>query len=566
MAVFAAQLLPFVLAGAGASIADTSINLVEAKKIDGTDLTMADLGSICYVTLEPGVSDKEEQISFTGITQNVNGSATLTGVKSVLFTTPFTETSGLNKSHSGGTKCIISNTSGFYNALFSSINKYNITVSSTANLTLANVVPTLVVDGYTLVSGDSILLKNQTDQTENGIYIVQSAGDPVRAGFFNTDTTIRGSVAFVQFGTLNGATIWRNTNTSAITIGATNITFDDYVKSIANVGTGTGLFFRDKVAGAVSLKTLKEGTKITITNNADDVTVNTTAEINTASNVGTGAGTIFKQKTVEDLELKTIKAGTNITVTNNADDITISSTDTGEVNTASNVGAGTGLYKQKTGSDLEFKSLIAGSGVSIVDNGDDLTLNVSPSIAVASGAEVNAGTDNLKYVTSKSIADSDVAFISNIPVKAIGSDINTGTDTVKYTTSKAIADSNISFPTKTETLTNKRTNPRVVSATSYTTDTGTSLNIANCDEFVITAQAGDLKFNNPGGTPVEGQKLIIRIKDNATARALTYDTQFRASSDLSLPSTTVLSKTLYMGFVYNNTDTKWDLLAVLNNF
>ena len=75
-----------------------------------------------------------------------------------------------------------------------------------------------------------------------------------------------------------------------------------------------------------------------------------------------------------------------------------------------------------------------------------------------------------------------------------------------------------------------------------------------------------MKFNNPGGTPVAGQKLIIRIKDDGTARALTYDTEFRASTDLALPTTTVLGKTLYMGFIWNATDTKFDLLAVLNNF
>jgi len=118
----------------------------------------------------------------------------------------------------------------------------------------------------------------------------------------------------------------------------------------------------------------------------------------------------------------------------------------------------------------------------------------------------------------------------------------------------------------TLTLTNKRINPRIVTAASYTTDTGTALSVATADVFQVTAQAGALKLNNPGGTPVAGQKLIVRIKDDGTARALTYDTQFRASSDLALPTTTILGKTLYMGFIFNATDTKWDLIAYLDNF
>jgi hypothetical protein len=112
----------------------------------------------------------------------------------------------------------------------------------------------------------------------------------------------------------------------------------------------------------------------------------------------------------------------------------------------------------------------------------------------------------------------------------------------------------------TNTITNKRIEPRIVSAASYTTDTGTSLDVSTTDLFVITAQAGALLFNSPGGTPVQGQKLMIRIKDNATARALTWNAVFRAMGT-ALPSTTVLSKTLYLGFIYNSTDTKWDLVA-----
>lgn len=139
-----------------------------------------------------------------------------------------------------------------------------------------------------------------------------------------------------------------------------------------------------------------------------------------------------------------------------------------------------------------------------------------------------------------------------------------GTGTLKITTPTNTTTSVMTID-GTQTVTNKRQQPRITSAASYTTNTGTSLDVSTTDIFVITAQAGALLFNNPSGTPVQGEKLLIRIKDNGTARALTYDTQFRASSDLALPTTTVLSKTLYMGFIYNATDTKWDLLAVLNN-
>lgn len=119
---------------------------------------------------------------------------------------------------------------------------------------------------------------------------------------------------------------------------------------------------------------------------------------------------------------------------------------------------------------------------------------------------------------------------------------------------------NIPSISSTDTLTNKRITKRVVSAASYTTDTGTSLNCDTTDCFIVTAQAGALKLNNPSGTGTQGQPLLIRILDNGTARALTYDTQFRAMGT-ALPSTTVLSKTLYMLFIFNETDTKWDLVS-----
>ncbi|MCL5071514.1 MAG: collagen-like protein [Actinobacteria bacterium] len=111
-----------------------------------------------------------------------------------------------------------------------------------------------------------------------------------------------------------------------------------------------------------------------------------------------------------------------------------------------------------------------------------------------------------------------------------------------------------------QTLTNKRNVPRVLSATSYTTDTGTSLNCDTLDKFIITAQAGALKFNNPTGTPTSEQELTIKITDNGTARALTYDTQFVARG-CPLPATTVLSKVLRIKFIWSAATSTWDCVS-----
>jgi len=99
--------------------------------------------------------------------------------------------------------------------------------------------------------------------------------------------------------------------------------------------------------------------------------------------------------------------------------------------------------------------------------------------------------------------------------------------------------------------------PNVQSVTSAATVTPTTLN----DEVVITAQAVGLTLANPTGTAVQGQSLIIRIKDNGTARTIAYDTQYRAIG-VTLPTTTIISKTLYLGLIYNLTDTKWDCIGV----
>jgi hypothetical protein len=100
-------------------------------------------------------------------------------------------------------------------------------------------------------------------------------------------------------------------------------------------------------------------------------------------------------------------------------------------------------------------------------------------------------------------------------------------------------------------------NPRVQSVASSATVTAVSTN----DIVTITAQAVGLTLANPTGTFSEGQSLIIRIKDNGTARSIAYGTNFRAIG-VTLPIITVLSKTTYLGIIYNDSDSKWDVVGV----
>ena len=124
-----------------------------------------------------------------------------------------------------------------------------------------------------------------------------------------------------------------------------------------------------------------------------------TGEANTASNVGGGVG-IWKQKTGVDLEFLSLVAGANISITPVGDTLSIAATGVGEANTASNVGGGSGVWKQKTGVDLEFLSLVGAANISITPVGN--TLEIS-----AAGAGVS-NLNDLGDVTITSAAEGQV--------------------------------------------------------------------------------------------------------------------------------------------------------------
>lgn len=117
--------------------------------------------------------------------------------------------------------------------------------------------------------------------------------------------------------------------------------------------------------------------------------------------------------------------------------------------------------------------------------------------------------------------------------------------------------------TDTQTLSAKRIDPRVSSTASASSVTPS---IATADVYVFTALAAGLTINAAtGGTPLNGDKLLFRLKDDGTPRLLTWTVagsgSFRAIG-VTLPTTTTASKVTYVGCVYNSDESFWDVVAV----
>ena len=95
------------------------------------------------------------------------------------------------------------------------------------------------------------------------------------------------------------------------------------------------------------------------------------------------------------------------------------------------------------------------------------------------------------------------------------------------------------------------------------TETATTLT-PNIDEYQqesVNDLATALTIGAPTGTVATGMKLILRIADNGTARALTFNAIYRAIG-VTLPTTTTANKVLYIGLIYSEQGAKWDVVAI----
>lgn len=119
------------------------INLLSLTDVYGNLLTMTNFGAIGYVTIDPG-TDTEEICSFTGITQNANGTATLTGItRALAAAAPYTQ-GQVFVAHSGSAVVVIqSDNPQLFAAIISYVNSLVLAAAVAASDT---------VDGYIMLT------------------------------------------------------------------------------------------------------------------------------------------------------------------------------------------------------------------------------------------------------------------------------------------------------------------------------------------------------------------------------------------------------------------------------
>ena len=136
----------------------------------------------------------------------------------------------------------------------------------------------------------------------------------------NIDTTN------LRAGVLNTDLTGATSDTQVPSSKATKTYADTKAGILSNLGGGREIG-HDLTSGRLSLRTLTAGPNITLTQNENDIKIEASSDVPVApivNNVGTGEGNVFKNRTATTVNLKTLKQGGSLTITDNVDDITLS--------------------------------------------------------------------------------------------------------------------------------------------------------------------------------------------------------------------------------------------------
>jgi len=209
----------------------------------------------------------------------------------------------------------------------------------------------------------------------------------------------------------------------------------------------------------------------------------------------------------------------------------------------------TGSYNSALGQGaLVFNTTGSNSTAIGYFSGFNTTGSNNTYLGYSSGSAVTSGSNNVVIGSYTGSA---------APISATGSNyivLSDGAGTVRQTIDPS---GNVSFTGGITSRVVVIADATSITVNADTTDIATQAN---------TQAVGTLTINAPTGTPVNGQKFILRLR-STNVQTFSWNAIFQGSTDISLPITSS-GATLhdYVGFIYNSTTSKWQMIAKVFGF